>query len=85
MSARYLKIDTHSAGQWLKRKLFPGLRIRGQWLGKAGFEPGARVSVRVVGPGQLLIEQEESRARPNPGAGESAGACPGELQTAGRL
>jgi hypothetical protein len=37
MSARSLKVDTHTAGRWLKRKLFPGLRIRGQWLGKAGF------------------------------------------------
>lgn len=64
MSARSLKIDTHTAGQWLKRKLFPGLRIRGQWLGAAGFHPGARVKVRVVGPGQLLIEQE----RPDAGA-----------------
>jgi hypothetical protein len=53
---RTLKIDTHIAGRWIARKFFPGLRIRGQWLGAAGFQPGARAKVTVIEPGELLVE-----------------------------
>lgn len=56
MTTRFLKIDR--CGDWFRKRIWPGLRIRGQWLGAAGFQPGARVSVKVVAPGQLLITQE---------------------------
>lgn len=60
MNARSLKIDTHTAGRWLKRKLFPGLRIRGQWLAAAGFVPGRKVTVELTAPGEMRITQQQT-------------------------
>jgi hypothetical protein len=59
MKNRTLKIDR--CGDWFKKKIWPGLRLRGQWLGAAGFQPGAKVTVRMIGPGQLIIEQEAAQ------------------------
>ena len=35
------------------------IRLKGQWLRAAGFQPGQRVIVRIEGPGQLSIALPE--------------------------
>ena len=44
-----------------KHKSKPGVRIKGAWLARAGFAPGAYVRVSVT-DGKLIIETEETHA-----------------------
>jgi hypothetical protein len=66
MNSHRLKIDSLSPGI---RSVFsplaaqlpiPFLRLRGRWLERAGFVPGAHVQVVVVSPGRLMVEVIES-------------------------
>ena len=61
---RILKIE--DLGDAWHRKVFSVIRLKGQWLTKAGFHPGLRVAVTVVSPGVMelrLIGQSESVAQ----------------------
>jgi len=51
---RNLKIEER--GDPARKKVFPGIRLIGQWLARAGFTPGGRVHVHVVRDGLLQIE-----------------------------
>jgi hypothetical protein len=53
VARRTLKIE--SLGDPWRGNVFAGIRLRGRWLVKAGFNPGQRVSVLVTSPGSLQL------------------------------
>ena len=53
MKTRTLKLE--EAGDFWRKKTKPKIRLSGHWLARAGFPPGQRVSVEVVGPGILRL------------------------------
>lgn len=55
---RSIKIE--SDGDYFKRKVFPKIRLRGQWLAAAGFPPESRVKVMQIAPGMLLLKANSS-------------------------
>jgi hypothetical protein len=50
---RTLKIE--NLGDPWRGKVFAGIRLRGRWLVRAGFQPGQRVSVTVSSPGSMQL------------------------------
>ena len=62
--ARRLRIEETGAFYFIrtgKHTSKPGLRIKGAWLARPGFAPGAYVRVSVT-DGKLIIETEETHA-----------------------
>ena len=59
---RTLKVED-LGDPWRSRR-FSGIRLKGNWLVNAGFQPGERVAVTVVSPGsmQLRIVPESQTA-----------------------
>ena len=53
MKARRLKIET--SGDRFREGIRPLIRLRGQWLERAGFPPECRVEVRFIQPGQMTL------------------------------
>lgn len=51
---RNLKIEER--GDPFARKTFPGIRLVGKWLARAGFPPGGRVHVHLLADGIIQIE-----------------------------
>ena len=61
MQSRNLKIE--STGDYFAGKVKPKIRLQGQWLEIAGFKPGNRVAVHIIGRGFLalrFLEKTES-------------------------
>lgn len=55
-TVRSLQVETLGyLGVAYGRPLVPRVRIRGQWLERAGFPPGSRVTVELVSPGILTL------------------------------
>lgn len=57
MKERTLAIERRG-GHWKgkqRAKEFPGIRLIGQWLQAAGFQPGTRVRVTVLASGRLEL------------------------------
>ena len=50
---RQLQIE--SCGDYFYKRVFPAIRLKGQWLQQAGFHPGARVQVTQVQSGVLEL------------------------------
>ena len=50
---RTLKIE--ATGDFWKGRIKPQIRLAGQWLERAGFPPGARVSVTWLAPGVIEL------------------------------
>ena len=65
---RNLKIEDLSDPFHHKGRRVPhaGIRLKGQWLSQAGFQPGERVAVTIVEPGilQLRIAAESLEQQP---------------------
>lgn len=55
-SVRALKIEED--GDPFKGGIKPKIRLMGQWLERAGFKPGTRVSVRCLGCGVIELRSE---------------------------
>lgn len=53
---RNLKIEER--GDFYRKNVFPGIRLVGKWLARAGFKPGGRVHVHVLADGILQLEVE---------------------------
>lgn len=53
---RNLKIEER--GDAFARKTFPGIRLIGRWLERAGFPPGKRVQVTQLANGVLQLEAQ---------------------------
>ena len=53
MKPRTLRIER--TGDFFYRKIWPKIRLSGQWLERAGFKPGHRVEVRINQPGRLTL------------------------------
>jgi hypothetical protein len=70
MSFRTLKIEED--GDHWKGGVKPKIRLRGNWLERAGFKPGHRVSVKYVAPGILELRTQDAVLMPG-----------GTLQTVG--
>jgi hypothetical protein len=70
MSFRTLKIEED--GDHWKGRVKPKIRLRGNWLERAGFKPGHRVSVKCVAPGILELRTQDAVLMPG-----------GTLQTVG--
>jgi hypothetical protein len=51
---RSLKIEER--GDPGRRNTFPGIRLIGKWLERAGFKPGGRVHVHLLANGRLQLE-----------------------------
>ena len=58
-SVRRLKIEEH--GDYFRGRIKPKIRLMGQWLERAGFKPGTRVSVRCLGSGVIELHSETSK------------------------
>jgi hypothetical protein len=52
---RDLKIEERG-DQFAPGGKFPGIRLIGKWLARAGFKPGGRVTVTMVTPGVIQLE-----------------------------
>lgn len=50
---RNLKIEER--GDFFRRKTFPMVRLKGQWLRAAGFESGTRLALSVISPGIIEL------------------------------
>ena len=55
---RHLKIEED--GDFCKGLTFPKIRLRGQWLERAGFPPGQRVLVTRLAPGVLELRSYDA-------------------------
>jgi hypothetical protein len=56
-------LTVENMGDAWRRKVFSGIRLKGQWLTSAGFHPGHRVAVTVVSRGVMelrLVGQSEA-------------------------
>jgi hypothetical protein len=62
MSFRTLKIE-EDGDPW-KGGVKPKIRLRGNWLERAGFKPGHRVSVKSVAPGILELRTQDAVLMP---------------------
>jgi hypothetical protein len=60
MSTRTLKIE--DMGDWGRGKVVPAIRLKGKWLGLAGFKPGHRVEVVLEQAGKLSLRIVEEKA-----------------------
>ena len=60
--SRTLKIE--AVGDFSARKIKPRIRLTGQWLEKAGFIPGHRVTIYSLKPGELTLQFNESSMPP---------------------
>ena len=58
MSFRTLKIEKD--GDHWKGSVKPKIRLQGNWLERAGFKPGHRVSVKCVAPGILELRTQDA-------------------------
>lgn len=56
LSVRTLKIEED--GDYFRGRIKPKIRLMGQWLERAGFKPGTRVSVRCLGSGVIELRSE---------------------------
>ncbi len=54
MKPRNLKIET--SGDYWRGKVTPKIRLAGQWLERAGFKPGNRVTIQISGQGTLTLK-----------------------------
>ena len=62
MSFRTLKIEED--GDHWKGRIKPKIRLQGNWLERAGFKPGHRVSVKCVAPGILELRTQDAVLMP---------------------
>jgi len=62
MSFRTLKIEED--GDYWKGGVKPKIRLRGNWLERAGFRPGHRVCVKCVAPGILELRTQDAVLTP---------------------
>ena len=53
---RSLKIE--ETGDAYKNGLKPKIRLMGNWLERAGFKPGRRVTIHCVSPGVMELRSE---------------------------
>ena len=53
MTIRKLKIE--ASGDFFARRIFPAIRLKGNWLKTAGFNPGAYISATPISPGVLEL------------------------------
>ncbi len=51
---RTLKIE--ATGDFWRRRIKPKIRLGGDWLHAAGFQPGQRVRVTLHRPGELTLQ-----------------------------
>ena len=56
MNPRTLKIEAD--GDHWRENVKPKIRLRGNWLERAGFKPGNRVSVKCVATGVMELRAE---------------------------
>jgi hypothetical protein len=60
-SVRTLQVESHGYLDLAHgRPLIPRLRLKGQWLARAGFPPGTRATVCVVKPGCIVLRAATS-------------------------
>lgn len=64
-NVRRLKIE--SDGDFWKGLIKPKIRLRGRWLERAGFKPGAHVHVTCVAPGVMELRSPATTEPPSPG------------------
>ncbi len=62
-------LKAHATGDFWRGKVKPSIRLQGQWLMRAGFIPGAFVTVEVR-DGELVIRPINNTAPQRSGAGE---------------
>ena len=55
---RTLKIE--EVGDGFKGRLKPKIRLMGNWLARAGFQPGSHVTIRCLSPGVMELRSETS-------------------------
>ena len=63
-NTRSLAIEARGKGFRQTRK--PGIRLIGKWLQAAGFQPGQRCQVRIVGDGVIELIAETLNPEPTP-------------------
>ena len=49
------RLTATPTGDFWRGKVVPLIRLQGQWLKKAGIQPGDQVLVQVAKPGQLIL------------------------------
>ncbi len=62
MSFRTLQIEED--GDHWKGRIKPKIRLRGNWLERAGFKPGHRVNVKCVAPGVIELRSGDAAVMP---------------------
>lgn len=73
-SVRTLKIEED--GDPFKGGIKPKIRLVGQWLERAGFKPGTRVSVRCLGCGVIELRAESGELKDLEHASSNELDCP---------
>ena len=69
MNQRTLKIEAE--GDYWKKKVSPKIRLRGQWLERAGFKPGSHISVTRVANGVMELRSDDAALALNETASQS--------------
>jgi hypothetical protein len=65
-SSRTLKIEEE--GDFWQRKIKPKIRLKGQWLERAGFIPGNHVNVACIAPGIIELRSDVAQSLGRRGA-----------------
>ena len=58
------KIKIEERGEFYAKKTFPTIRLKGKWLERAGFLPGAHVTFTLLSPGLAQLSASESEVCP---------------------
>jgi hypothetical protein len=58
VNARTRSLKIEAEGDFWRKKVKPKIRLRGNWLERAGFKPGSHVSVNCVAEGVMELRSE---------------------------
>jgi hypothetical protein len=58
------RIKIEELGDVAKKRTAPYIRLKGQWLKRAGFPPGSHVQLILVAPGKLELIHETPKHIP---------------------
>jgi hypothetical protein len=71
---RTLKIEED--GDYFRGRIKPKIRLMGHWLERAGFKPGAHVSVTCLGSGVIELRSDTLRMNGGKQASSDGRDCP---------
>lgn len=55
VSSKQRTLKIYEYGDFCRKKTNPEIRLKGQWLAKAGFTPNDHVRIELPEPGKMII------------------------------